>query len=467
MLSLSTAGLLLLSLTGAVGLVELSTYQHQAARDLERAFKSARLSGELRVELLRFRDGASEAERKALGSEIQRRVELLAGYTASPEGRDLEQANHAISRYLHPSTYGGGESTEGDLRDALQALKHLIGRSESQANAALARTARWDRVSDRIGLGIGAALVLGVAALLSWLWLSAFKPLFAVSFAMRRFAAGDRDARAVEGGPKELRRMAGAFNEMAVAIAEQQDRQLAFVAGVAHDLRNPIAAMRLGAASLRRKKISPSAEELSQRISLMDRQTERLERLVGDFLDQARIESGQLELKRAVCDVREVARASVELFEGVSAVHPVRAGFGSEMLLADCDHGRIEQVLNNLLSNAIKYTPDGGTIEVTTRSENERVVVEVRDRGIGISVADQTQLFRPYRRVGGHRESIAGVGLGLFISRRIVQAHGGDIAVRSAEGEGATFLVWLPLAQPRRRDVAERSEPRPVSEPVG
>ena len=109
-----------------------------------------------------------------------------------------------------------------------------------------------------------------------------------------------------------------------------------------------------------------------------------------------------------------------------------------------CDPLRIEQVITNLLSNAIKYSPEGGRVDVAVAPQEDGAVISVTDQGLGISEEDQQRLFEPFRRVGLSMETIPGVGLGLFVVRRIVEAHHGRIDVTSARGKGSSFRIWIP-----------------------
>jgi signal transduction histidine kinase len=183
-------------------------------------------------------------------------------------------------------------------------------------------------------------------------------------------------------------------------------------------------------------------------MAVVRRQVDRLERMVGDFLDTARIEAGQLALKLEASDAGELARSVVELFQSTSADHALRLEVASAPLELRCDPARIEQVLNNLVSNAIKYSPAGGDVLVRVEREPAHVVFSVTDRGLGIPLDEQARLFEPFRRVGASNSAIPGVGLGLFVSRRIAEAHGGRIDVKSAPGEGSTFTLRLPIEAP-------------------
>ena len=144
-------------------------------------------------------------------------------------------------------------------------------------------------------------------------------------------------------------------------------------------------------------------------------------------------------------DARQLVRNVVELFESSSSKHDVSLRIPETALRLRCDPLRIEQVVTNLVSNAIKYSPHGGTIDVSLRTVGQEAVIEVCDHGIGISLVDQRRLFEPFQRLDLSREAIPGVGLGLFIVRRIVEVHGGRIEVESTVDKGSTFRVSLSL----------------------
>jgi signal transduction histidine kinase len=180
---------------------------------------------------------------------------------------------------------------------------------------------------------------------------------------------------------------------------------------------------------------------------MIERQAERLVRLADALLDVSRITAGRLELSRERAElaaiVREVvARHAEEATEGGT---PLRCDV-PDALLCDVDVARVEQVLSNLLSNAVKYGR-GRPIEVTLRGEAGKARLSVRDHGIGIAEADQARIFERFERAVSGR-NYTGLGLGLWIVRQIVEAHGGAIRVASAPDEGSTFVVELPLAAP-------------------
>ena len=200
---------------------------------------------------------------------------------------------------------------------------------------------------------------------------------------------------------------------------------------VAHDLRNPLAAIKMAATSLAR-----ATPALGPRIERIERAATRMDDLIGDLVDLTRIEHGELDLHLDVQPVASMLDETVELFatvaRGQEVTLLVAGSFGAARVA--CDRGRIIQVLSNLVGNALKFTPPGGRIELGYAPDGDHGRFYVTDTGPGIAAEDRQRVFQPYWR-GDTR----GTGLGLFIARTIVEAHGGRIAVESAPGAGATF----------------------------
>ncbi|MFN7131540.1 MAG: sensor histidine kinase, partial [Myxococcales bacterium] len=169
-----------------------------------------------------------------------------------------------------------------------------------------------------------------------------------------------------------------------------------------------------------------------------------LERMVGDLLDATRIEAGKLELRPELRDLRTLAHDTVGWFEELSSRHELRVELPDEPAEVRIDPLRMEQVLHNLLSNAIKYSPMGGEVTLRLVPAEDVVKVEVVDHGIGITPEQLEAVFEPFRRPGALKNLVPGVGLGLSVCKRIVEAHGGTISVRSTAGEGTVFTVELP-----------------------
>ncbi|HLG68970.1 MAG TPA: ATP-binding protein [Chloroflexota bacterium] len=221
-----------------------------------------------------------------------------------------------------------------------------------------------------------------------------------------------------------------------------------FVALASHELRTPLTTIKgyvdllldPGTGSL-----SPIQQEFAGTIQLG---ADRLMTLINDLLDLSRIEAGGLELARERTEVRQlVDRAAAMLRMQYESKHQqLDIEIPNHLPAVDADPDRINQVLINLLSNAYKYTPAEGRITVTARSAGEKVELSVKDTGIGMSLDDQTKLFTKFFRARNPAaRKVGGTGLGLTISKSLVEMHGGSLTFESTLGEGSTFTVSLPV----------------------
>jgi len=223
------------------------------------------------------------------------------------------------------------------------------------------------------------------------------------------------------------------------------------LATVAHELRTPLTAIRTSSGLLLDPASEPTDEQRRQLLLAIERNADRMQRLVADLLDLARFREGRIALQRRRFDAAELAREAAATIAPLFAeagqalvVHPPRhprAVFG--------DRRRLEQALLNLLSNAQKFSPPGTTVDLEIVATDGQVAWVVRDAGVGIDAADRAQLFERFfvgrtDRTGAGR----GTGLGLPIARAIAQAHGGEIEVESQPGVGSTFRLVVPLLGP-------------------
>jgi len=219
---------------------------------------------------------------------------------------------------------------------------------------------------------------------------------------------------------------------------------------VSHELRTPLNTMFLQV-QLRRRFLEGGAPDLARLKKLVDndeRQIRSMVRLIDDMLDVSRVRTGRLAIVPRDCDlVALVTRVVDALAEQAQAGGSPLALAAPPRLDVVCDEFRIEQVVTNLLTNALRY---GGhlPVEVRVAQEDGMAIVAVTDRGIGIAPADQERIFNQFERAEEGARQAPGLGLGLYIARQIVRAHGGRIELRSAPGQGSTFTVRLPLRPP-------------------
>jgi PAS domain S-box-containing protein len=235
-----------------------------------------------------------------------------------------------------------------------------------------------------------------------------------------------------------------------------------FVSTVSHELRTPLAAIYGCAQTLRRSDIELAGEDEQQLLEVIAQESERLTRIVGDILLANQIEAGRLKFKKQEVDLRAIAQ---EAIDEIRATLVARDDIAFELaapesMVVHGDGDKLRQVLLNLVDNAVKYSPAGGRIEVHLETRVNGLRMEVRDEGIGIPHAELKRIFGKFYRVDPQLiRGVGGTGLGLYICRELVRRMEGRLSVTSAEGQGSTFVVDLPLQQIRPPEQAVVSQP--------
>jgi len=231
---------------------------------------------------------------------------------------------------------------------------------------------------------------------------------------------------------------------------EEVLRRDEFLSIASHELRTPVAALQLQLQMLHRvaaREAVPLAPAMVDKVEALERQTRRLTVLVNELLDVSRMRLGRLELRLEEMDLAELAREAVRLLEGELARSGSRIALRAEAPAPGrWDRLRLEQVVTNLLVNAAKFG-EGRPIAVTVQAEDGLARLVVADEGIGIPPEHQERIFGRFERAAS-AEHYGGLGLGLYIAREIVEAHGGRIRLDSAPGLGSTFTVELPQSPP-------------------
>lgn len=302
-----------------------------------------------------------------------------------------------------------------------------------------------------LSLFLWASLVgLALSLVMSWvLARNLTRPMRELEAAAGRVAAGDFGQRVPVRGDDELARVARSFNDMAARLGELKRERQELYASVSHELRTPVTSIRGFAQALAEGVGSPA--ERSRHLHIIQEESTRLERLVNDLFQLARLEAGQVTFEWRPVDLAAVVAQVAEKFRTQAEPNRVTLDFLSpppdRPLIVRADPDRLEQVLGNLVQNALRFTPSGGRVVIRAEAGDHEARVSVADTGPGIPDADLELIFDRFYTVDRSRaRSKAGTGLGLAIAREIVQAHGGRIWAGRAEEGGALLTFTVPLA---------------------
>jgi signal transduction histidine kinase len=355
-------------------------------------------------------------------------------------GRGLEALRQDWRSEPRASPTTAAHSTDGLLAivDEFQA----VNGTQMEESVATAEHLRQAITYWSVGLAVGAAglLLLGALSLTQRI----LRPASNVTRAAAAFGRGDFSARAAVLHDDEMGTLARTFNNMARDIADREKDRLEFVAMVVHDLKNPVLAIEMAARMLDRAGIAEDQRH-SYLTGIRD-EVGRLRGIICDLTDDVQIVNGRFSVHRAAVDLGALVRHFAEAQSKAFASHQILVQ-AQEGCIVEGDANRLERVLTNLVSNAVKYSPPGSRVSLQVERNPTRVLLSVHDEGPGIAPEDLAVLFQPFgrgRSAGGLTE---GTGMGLYIVKQIVEAHGGEIHVESEPGHGATFRITLPLVR--------------------
>ena len=334
----------------------------------------------------------------------------------------------------------------------LYAARRSNGEAIVLLRPAASQAADWRPFALGLGLAglVGAALAGLVALALAR---AVSRPVARVSEASRALAAGEHPEPLPVDGPREVATLATSFNHLSAELEQAQDAERAFLLSVSHELKTPLTAIRGHAEALEDGVLEPDAAGL-----VIEREARRLERLVGDLLDLARLRRRSFTARAEPVDLGELAVLAVQRHETAARSY----GVGLETLAepdarAVGDPDRILQALSNLVENALRSTPAGGTVRILAGPGR----LDVVDDGPGLAEADLARAFERFylydRAQDGRR---VGTGLGLAIVRELAVAMGGEALVRSTPGVGSTFSLVLPAGAPASRRRSAEASPR-------
>ncbi|MDQ6768126.1 MAG: heavy metal sensor histidine kinase [Candidatus Eremiobacteraeota bacterium] len=312
------------------------------------------------------------------------------------------------------------------------------GRSMADTNEAMARL--------RSLLIAGDVFALVIAVLGGW-WLAgaALQPVDRITRAARSISAGALSQRLhLIGADDELHRLAAAFDDMLERLEGAFDRERQFTADAAHELRTPLTILR-GEIEVAMRK-PREGDDYRRTLGNLGDEVGRLSRLVDNLLLLARMDAGKAPLRTEVVRLRTFVSRIAERNTTRAADKGVALTFAGESELAvKADPDRLTQALDNLIDNAIRHTRSGGRVEMSWLAERDGTLIEVADTGDGIASEHLPHVFQRFYRLDTHRSrNGGGAGLGLAITKQIIEAHGGTIAAATRPGYGAVFTIHIP-----------------------
>jgi signal transduction histidine kinase len=334
----------------------------------------------------------------------------------------------------------GGKRTYLAVARPMFIGKSLVGALVVATPQAALRS-RWVTLSERMGIAflLGILIAGGIAWYLSR---RITRPLLELSHAADELAQGNRDVAvpAVPGGG-EVSHLADRFREMTERLKEAEELERHFLMSVSHELRTPLTAIR-GHISALSEGLVEDEDLREQSFDVIQAETARLERLVGDVLDLAKLDARRFTLLREEVDMERLVDRAYTAFaeEARRRAIDYRREIRSRPVVTS-DGDRVLQIISNLLANAFRWTPDGGRIEVELDAGNGSVSVSVEDTGPGIGATERERIFRPF-----WSRDDGGTGLGLAIARELSVALGGRIDLESEPGTGSRFELVLPVS---------------------
>ena len=393
-----------------------------------------------------MRDGVVISNHESVPEELSEAISVEAARAATPRPPDGPR---------RPPGPGGGPGGPGGPPDrAWESAPIFIDGEQAGRVAVLARFPRerfWRELGPIMLTATVTVLALGMALVAITVFGPARRRLRSVQAAAERLGTGDTTARAPEQGGDEVTAVAHSFNRMAdelerraAALDASNRARRQLLADVSHELMTPLTAMRGYIETLSMPQLALNDDTRTKYLGIIEDETHRLERIVGDLLDVAKLETGGITLRHEDVTIatlfdrvrarhgREAAARHIEISATVAPTADALRG----------DPDRLEQSLQNLVANALRHTPDGGTIALSASRLEDRIILEVRDSGEGIPPEHLPHIFDRFYKADGARRAASGSGLGLSIVRAIVRAHGGDVTARN--NGGAVFQISLP-----------------------
>ena len=379
-----------------------------------------------------------------------RSIRETAGQLSTLMAKILKLEEGRTRREVPAVMRGSAEQLASDLYQHAAVLAH---ETKAKADALVAQNAASYEGSRDLFIGVAAAalilaLMLGLA--LSW---SLVRPIQGIDARLAAIASGDFTGHVDVVNRDELGALAANVNrmndELSRLYAELEatsQHKSEFLANMSHELRTPLNAILGFAQVLRERMFGDINEKQEEYLDDILSSGNHLLSLINDVLDLSKVEAGQVELVTAPFSLREALERGVVVMRERASADDVSVALAADpdADIVEGDERRIQQVIFNLLSNAVKFTPAGGAVDVATARVNGEVRVSVTDTGPGIAPEDHERLFDEFQQADAGIEQREGTGLGLALSKRLVELHGGRIWVESEPGNGSTFAFTLP-----------------------
>ena len=369
------------------------------------------------------------------------------------KGRELAGVNDRL-KATHGAASNALRSRAEDLASDLDTIAaELANVTKAKTDAVIAQNASAYTSSRNLFIGVAAgaiALALLLGFVLSW---SLVGPIQKIDTRLAGIASGDfskhvevdnRDELGVLGANvnrmnDELQRL---YRELEAASRHKSE----FLANMSHELRTPLNAILGFSQVLREEMFGEVNEKQKEYLDDILSSGHHLLSLINDVLDLSKVEAGQIELEVAPFSLRDALERGVVMVRERASKDGVRLALATEpeVDVVEGDERRIRQVIFNLLSNAVKFTPDGGSVDVSAAKVNGEVRVAVADTGPGLAAEDHDRIFEEFQQTDTGIEQREGTGLGLALSKRFIELHGGRIWVDSEPGKGSTFVFTLP-----------------------
>lgn len=438
---------------------EITTRSVPALRLQGELRESARSLVRLETRALVLRDQSYAAAWSERASRMAHGLDELGAYLETPDERRAHAASRAAFeeyrahveeerrlaagrrvqaalQIAEGPAWEAAQRVEGALSDMTAATEAALARAQARARALETRT--WHAVA----AGLVTSLILGLGAS-AFLAFRMTRSLERLSQATASLAAGTWTEPLRAEGRDEIAELGRSFNRMAARLGEVERLKEGFFSQISHDLRNPLASIRLAAETLQDRARAAGDTKQARFAALIDASAARMLGMVNQILDFTRLRAKAVTLDRQPVDVLKAASRAMEelrpLAEGKRVHLDLVAGAGSFTALGE--EGSLIRVVVNLLGNAVSFTPAGGSVTLRLAETTDQLELRVEDTGVGIPPEALPWIFEPYRQAHGRRK---GTGLGLAVVKGLVEAHGGTVGVQSELTKGSCFTVTLP-----------------------